>query len=186
MRAVGQLLNRQRQLPGKKETSQNSQDRHNQTYPESLPAHIRHRSKGRGLILNRDYPEPRILIQFRRRVRAQHFDRVAIARRHERSERGLHLGARFLPILYHFQIRHRLFRESDTRIGVSYRTAILIDNKNHRQSRVQHFTFALGSDLMNSLENFLKGNDGHHGRDNVAIARATHDRNRNRERHFLT
>src|SRR6266550_6154257 len=63
--------------------------------------------------------------------------------------------------------------------------AILIDNKHYRKSRVKHFTFALGSDLLHRLEYFLKGNDRDHRRDHVVIPVAAHYWNRNGERHLL-
>jgi hypothetical protein len=54
----------------------------------------------------------------------------------------LYLRAGFLPVLDHFQIRHRPFRKGDARVRMRNGAAILIHDKNYRQASVKHLPLA--------------------------------------------
>src|SRR6185436_5658206 len=66
------------------------------------------------------------------------------------------------------------------------RTSVLVHDKHDRQSRVQEFSFALGSRLLYGVKYFLKRNDRDDGSHDVLIVPAAEYRLSDRERHLLS
>src|SRR5437899_2678271 len=91
--------------------------------------------------------------------------------------------AQFFPAPSRAAKSRRPLGKSDGRIRMSYRPSILIHDEDDRQARVEQLSGTLSRRLLHDFENFLKGNDRHHCRNDLV---AVHYRRSNGQSHFLT